>query len=248
MIDPERFCESLAQLATQAGFAQQTLAEISGYPLLAFQRNARGAGESPFRLYLSSGVHGDEPAGPLAIARMLENDLLPLRLELVLLPFINPTGFALRTRENALGQDLNRDFRHPKNQETLAVKNLIDSLPPFHLSLALHEDWESVGFYMYSISPDSDPSKARAILEAVEQAGPLERSSLIDGSPAHGGLIDRPANFDIEGRDDWPEAFLLYSKSRHAHYTLESASSAPLEQRIAQHTAGVLRAIELHCS
>lgn len=247
MITPEKFGESLSELAKSRGFSARTVCEVSGYPILAFERKAVSSAATPNRVYLSSGVHGDEPAGPLALAHLLENDLLPTHVEILIVPFINPTGFAKQTRESAEGHDLNRDFRYPQNPETAAVKDLIDSQPPFHLSLALHEDWESDGFYMYSLSADSDSRPAREILKAVEKTGPIDTASEIDGSPATGGLIDRPADFDIDGRDDWPESFLLYSKSRHDHYTLETSSSAPIEQRIAQHAAAVLSAIEIHC-
>ncbi|MDQ8197604.1 M14 family metallocarboxypeptidase [Pelagicoccus enzymogenes] len=247
MLHPRRFSESISKHSLRNGYSQQTLCEVSGYPIFSLHRLSKGAARPPLRVYVSAGVHGDEPAGPLAILKLIEEDLLPHHLELVVVPLVNPTGFAKGTRENQAGHDLNRDFRTPQNAESSAVKALIESEAPFDLSLSLHEDWESTGFYMYSISPDSNDRSAREILSAVERQGPLDHSPEIDGSPASGALIDRPADFDIDGRQDWPEAFLLYSKSRHAHYTLETPSSAPIEQRVAQHVAAVLRAIEIHC-
>jgi protein MpaA len=54
-------------------------------------------------------VHGDEPAG-IAIARDLIADAPSLRSNLWVVPDLNPDGRALRTRQNAHGVDLNRNF------------------------------------------------------------------------------------------------------------------------------------------
>jgi protein MpaA len=59
-------------------------------------------------------IHGDEPAGiPLVdqLAEHLQNDLTPLQgRRVVLLRIANPDGVAAKTRENAHGIDLNRNF------------------------------------------------------------------------------------------------------------------------------------------
>ncbi len=247
MIRPSDFSHSLTELAKSKGFTVTTLIEVGGYPILALTRTTRKEHPKPLRIYLSSGVHGDEPAGPLAIERLLIDDLLPSNCDLTIIPLINPTGFEIKTRENKLGHDLNRDFRFPKNPETRSLKDFLDKQAPYDLSISLHEDWESTGFYLYSLSPDNDSHQGKEILQAVSKVGAIDLSPEIDGHPATAGLIDQPADFDLNGRDDWPEAFLLYSKSQHAHYTMESSSAAPLEQRIAQHTAAVVQAIAKHC-
>jgi protein MpaA len=53
-------------------------------------------------------IHGNETAG-IAIARALER-LAPLRLDLWIVPDLNPDGVAAGTRKNAHGVDLNRNF------------------------------------------------------------------------------------------------------------------------------------------
>ncbi len=246
MIQPSNFNDSITKLAKKNGFILHKIGQAADHSILALEKKAAIASEHPFRLYLSSGVHGDEPAGPLALEHLLENNLIPTDLDLTIIPLINPTGFESQTRENSAGHDLNRDFRYPKNPESQAVQDFLKNQAPFHLSITLHEDWESTGFYMYSLSPTLDQTNARGILDAAAKAGPIDLASEIDGSPSTAGLIDRPAEFDMEGRNDWPESFLLYSKSRHAHYTFESPSSAPIDQRIDQQVAAVLKAIELH--
>src|SRR6059036_1296617 len=45
------------------------------------------------RVYLSAGIHGDEPAGPLAAQRLVQENLWPPDVGLWLCPCLNPTGF-----------------------------------------------------------------------------------------------------------------------------------------------------------
>jgi len=59
------------------------------------------------RIYISAGIHGDEPAGPLAVRQLLQENAWPADVNLWLLPCLNPTGFRLHRRENAEGLDLN---------------------------------------------------------------------------------------------------------------------------------------------
>ena len=72
------------------------------------------------RVYLSAGIHGDEPAGPLAARRLVQENTWPDDIELWLCPCLNPTGFAVNRRENAHGIDLNRQYLHPEAAETRA--------------------------------------------------------------------------------------------------------------------------------
>ena len=64
------------------------------------------------RIYLSAGIHGDEPAPPLALLALIESGALDKRAVWFLCPILNPDGLARGTRENAEGVDLNRDYRH----------------------------------------------------------------------------------------------------------------------------------------
>lgn len=91
-------------------------------PLLAFARSAARASAtpSPYRVYISTGIHGDEPAGPLAVRQLLEEDKWPAEFDIWLCPCLNPAGFAANRRENPEGLDLNREYLNPKATETLS--------------------------------------------------------------------------------------------------------------------------------
>ncbi|EDY82526.1 hypothetical protein VDG1235_2149 [Verrucomicrobiia bacterium DG1235] len=245
MIQPSELAQQISHSAEVIGYSISELSGDATLPILALRKEANPSSASPFRLYLSAGIHGDEPAGPLALLQLLSDASLPSDIDIVICPLINPSGFIAKTRENNKGHDLNRDFRHPKNPETTAVQQFLSNQAPFDLSICLHEDWESHGFYLYSLAPDADQSVPRKILEAVSIVGPIDLSTEIDGSPAESGLIQRQVDQEIKEREDWPEAFYLYSKSPHAHFTTESPSSTPIEQRIKMQTVAVLQAIDL---
>ncbi len=191
----------------------------------------------PARVYLSAGIHGDEPAGPLALCTLLEADRWPPELELFVCPCLNPSAFPLNRRENAAGVDLNRDYRSRRTPEVRAHTAWLARQPPFDLALCLHEDWEAGGFYLYELNPEGQPSTAERVVAAVAAVCPIERAPVIDGRPARGGIIRPVAN--LAERPDWPEAFyLLAHKTRHS-YTLEAPSDFPLAVRVAALTRAV---------
>ncbi len=210
-------------------------ASASGYGATTPKQNE---GEQPStRLYISTGIHGDEPAGPLAALRLLKENNWPANTELWLLPCLNPDGFVLNTRENADGIDLNRDYRHRESGEITAHVRWLERQPQFDLYLCLHEDWESHGFYLYEQNPDHKPSLADKMIEAVKNVCPIDFSENIEGRAAHGGII-RP-NINPQERPDWPEAFYLISHKARQGYTLEAPSDFPLATRVDALVAGV---------
>ena len=54
-------------------------------------------------------IHGNEPAG-ISVANLLAHAAPPSELDLWIVPVLNPDGVAARTRGNARGVDLNRNF------------------------------------------------------------------------------------------------------------------------------------------
>ena len=71
---------------------------------------------------------------------------------------------------------------------------------------------------------------------------PIDRSEIIEGRPAQGGII-RP-DFDPRNRPQWPEAFFLVTHKTRLSYTLEAPSDFPLAVRVAALVSGVRTALE----
>ncbi len=233
--------------ARAQGWREELLPVPGVGALVTLRRPARdnaapgtGPGRAPApRVYLSAGIHGDEPAGPLAVRELFVRRGWPAALELYVCPCLNPTGVALNRRENAAGVDLNRDYRDRRTPEVRAHTAWLQRQPAFDLALCLHEDWEAQGFYLYELNPDGRPSAAERVVAAVAEVCPVDGSPVIDGRSARGGII-RPA-VDLAGRPDWPEAFYLQAyKTRHG-YTLEAPSDFPLAARV----AALVRAVEV---
>lgn len=182
------------------------------------------------RLYLSTGIHGDEPAGPLAVRQLMQENQWPAGIDLWVCPCLNPTGFPLNRRENASGNDLNRDYRHFETDEVRAHVAWLRRQPSFDLTLCLHEDWEAHGFYLYELNPDRRPSLAAKIIEQVAVVCPIDLSLLIENRQAYGGIINPDLN--PNSRPLWPEAFYLIQNKTRLSYTLEAPSDFPLKTRV----------------
>ena len=228
--------------AQQHGWASETFLDVGEFKLRALTRAASRLPHPASRVYLSTGIHGDEPAGPLAVRQLLQEDRWPGNIELWLCPCLNPTGFDLNRRENRQGTDLNRQYRQPIAGETVAHVAWLERQPFFDLCLCLHEDWESDGFYIYELNTANRASLAETIIERVAKVCAIDLSETIEGRAARGGII-RPS-VDPLTRTDWPEAFYLLSHKTRLSCTLEAPSDFPLPVRVAALTAGVNAALE----
>ncbi len=194
-------------------------------------------------IYISAGIHGDEPAGPLAILRLLRADIWPAA-SLWLIPCLNPAGMQAGIRTSPAGVDINRDYRCPESPEARGHIAWLERQPRFDLTLLLHEDWEANGFYCYELSPGPGESVASAIIAAVQPLCPIDRSPIIDGRPVSESGIIRP-QIRPEDRPDWPEALWLRVNRAASSYTLEAPSDWPLETRANALIAAVGAAMEV---
>ena len=211
-----------------AGFRVERFGESAGGPLIALTK--RTPGPRP-RIYLSAGIHGDEPAPPLALLEMLEAGVFDRARTGFSARCSIPAGLARATRENADGLDLNRDYKDLHSAEVRAHVAWLQRQPGFTVTLSVHEDWESTGYYLYELNPDQRASLAEPIIAAVAPICPIDHSPLIDGRESIGGIL-RPIS-DPLLRENWPESIYLRAQHTTLTYTIESPSAFPLAQRIA---------------
>lgn len=240
-IDIVEILHQLETTAREHGWSSATFHSADGFKWIGLHRPVRPSSSPAKRAYISAGIHGDEPAGPLAALRLLQEDDWPEHVEVVFCPCLNPGGFAANTRTNGQGIDLNRDYLHFQSPEIRAHVTWLEKLPRFDLSLCLHEDWESHGFYVYELNPDGQPSLAESMVAGVEKVCPIDFSEIIEGRPATRGII-RPS-LDPQSRPQWPEAFWLISHKTRLSYTLEAPSDFPLSTRVDALVAGVKAAL-----
>jgi|SRR5271165_4499412 len=223
----------------KAGFRLEPFGDSGGFPLFALTR--RTPGPRP-RIYLSAGIHGDEPAPPMALLSLLESGEFDGRAVWFICPMLNPQGLAGGTRENASGTDLNRDYRHLASPEVSAHVRWLERQPNFDLAVCVHEDWESAGFYLYELNPDGRPSLAEPMISAASKECPIDPSPVIEGREAKGGII-RPLLNPPE-REKWPESIYLQVHHTRLSYTIETPSSLPLAKRVSALRAALVAALD----
>ena len=84
-------------------------------------------GNGPRTVLVMATIHGNETAGTPIVGRLekylLRNDYLLVGRKVVIMPVVNPDGYALNIRYNANGVDLNRNFP-AKNRQNNAANGL----------------------------------------------------------------------------------------------------------------------------
>jgi hypothetical protein len=228
-IDIKAVLSDVRLAAQRHRWDMEVLCKVDEFDLIALRRECKNQADRK-RIYISAGIHGDEPASPLAALKLLQENHWPEDMEVWLCPCLNPVGFTLNTRANKGGLDLNRGYLNPVADEIAAHISWLQRQPPFDLCVLLHEDWESQGFYLYEQNPDARQSYAEKMIEAVEKVCPIDRSEIIEGRPAKNGIL-RP-NVDPRARPDWPEAFYLITHKTRQSYTVEAPSDFSLETRV----------------
>ncbi|MFP4541429.1 MAG: M14 family metallocarboxypeptidase [Opitutales bacterium] len=229
--------ERLLHSARAADFRAEIFATEGEFGLPALTRSAMSGPDAP-HLYLSAGMHGDEPAGPLALLEALRKDRFSRELAWTLVPVLNPTGLALRRRENSEGVDPNRDYgAAPRSVVSRAHLAWLGERR-FDVALCLHEDYETEGAYLYELGPPG-PSHAPRLLDAMRPWTGIETRPLIDEMPNEEGLMRPPPERLARDREDLPEALRLCFHHTRWCYTTETPSQADITRRIGAQLAVV---------
>jgi protein MpaA len=173
-------------------------------------------------LYLSAGIHGDEPAGTEAMVCWAERNVRRLAaLPCLIFPCLNPWGLVSNSRFDEEGRDLNRAFRGDDLEMIRAC---------FEIALTLHEDYDGQGLYLYEVE-SAKPFWGEALLEVARPLIPIEGRTMIDGRKASSGLVRRrfePGKFPM-----LPEALYLHMHHTERTFTFETPSEFALDQRVA---------------
>lgn len=150
-------------------------------------------GDTPIRIGIFAGIHGDEPEGIHAIVQFIK--LLETKPELAagyylsFYPVCNPTGFEDATRFSRGGKDLNREFW--KNSVEPEVRLLQAELQSrsFQGIISLHTDDTSDGFYGIVGGATLTKNLIEPALRAAEKVLPRDERPIIDGFAARNGII-----------------------------------------------------------
>jgi len=228
-------------LARQSGLRMQRIATAGGYGVFALRSPAlRPEGG----IYLSAGIHGDEPAATEALLTWAEaNAQRLLRLPVLLFPCLNPWGLVHNRRSDETGRDLNRLFHEDAAPTIAAVRQLVRG-HRFTLALQLHEDYDGQGFYLYEVQR-ARPYWGEALLAVAARHIAIEPRIRFDGRVFRSGLMRRKVlrrNFTEMG---YPEAIWLHLEHAERTFTLETPSEFALEQRVRALAAVIAAAVEM---
>lgn len=180
-------------------------------------------------VYISAGVHGDEPAPPWGLLDWAETHAeLLKRHPFILFPTLNPTGLILNTRADHRGQDLNRSFNLPDQPVVEAWRTVVGDRS-MSLGLCLHEDYDGQGCYVYELNA-GPKILGTSILQDTSRIIPSDGRRTIDGRRAKEGLIRRRIPPEMPGH---PEAIVLHLLGAPIALTFESPSEFSIAERIA---------------
>lgn len=150
-------------------------------------------GDTPIRLGIFAGIHGDEPEGVHALVRFIQ--LLETKPELAagyylsLYPVCNPTGFEAGTRFSRSGKDLNRQFWRSSSEPEVRLLEAELLSRSFQGLISLHTDDTSDGFYGFAHGATLTKHLIEPALAAAEKILPRDGRAVIDGFNAKRGII-----------------------------------------------------------
>jgi protein MpaA len=215
-------------VARKAGLPLRPLAKAGDYPLYFLRSKAL---QTTGGIYISAGIHGDEPAGAEALITWAEENAERLKtLPLLLLPCLNPWGLINNRRHDELGADLNRSFHREDLPVIAAARKLVEAYR-FHCALFLHEDYDAQGLYLYEVARVRPPWAA-ALLDAARAHIPIEPRVWIDGRKARAGLIRPRIDMARFAEIGYPEGLWLRMHHTDRSLTVEAPSEFALEQRV----------------
>ena len=225
-------------VARAAELRLQVLTEAAGEKIF-YLENSQKHGELS-QVYLSAGVHGDEPAAAWGLLVWAESHITDLKQgSFLIFPCLNPHGLKLNTRVDDRGLDMNRRF-HLEDDPISGPWLQITSNRSLHICLCLHEDYDAQGTYVYELG-SAKRAVAAAILEDCSQPISPDPRKTIDGQRVQAGVIRRSAvHSDLLGL---PEAIVLWQLVCPLTLTFETPSELSLDDRVQAHAAFVTAAL-----
>jgi hypothetical protein len=150
-------------------------------------------GDTPIRVGIFAGIHGDEPEGVRSVIQFIK--LLEAKPELAdgyylsFYPVCNPTGLEDGTRHARSGKDLNREFWGSSSEPEVRLLQAELISQSFNGIISLHTDDTSDGFYGIVRGATLTKHLIEPALQAAGKFLPRDPRSIIDGFPAHNGII-----------------------------------------------------------
>jgi murein peptide amidase A len=232
---PNHLCHDYAalmarwrELAKRVGMRVNELCRVEGYRVIWLETPAARAGERS--VYLSAGVHGDEPGATSGLLKWAEAHEAVLKAGAFLIfPCLNPVGLVANTRVDGRGLDLNRRF-HVEDDPMCGAWRKVMQGRRVKVGVCLHEDYDAQGMYVYELSWLPKGWSGEVLRRIATRRLPVEGRRRIEGRAAEGGVIQRRRI--PEGLPGMPEAIALYDMGCGVSLTFETPSEFALDDRV----------------
>lgn len=213
-------------------------------------------------VFISAGVHGEEPAGVFTLLRFLENDIHDFLDDYRFLIFlcVNPFGFEHSYRFNAKGIDVNRQFKSDTGcyEAAKVIQVLTRFARKFTCTIDLHEtdpNWSDEGFtaadnprtfYMWETASDKSIRIGDQVVKEVKKIVPVCDWPKIYGDTNHGGVIWYPEGCGnpVYAQGTTLDAYLNANYTPQS-FTLETPCEWDLDKRVAVNLLAVRTILEL---
>ncbi|HYY30253.1 MAG TPA: M14 family metallocarboxypeptidase [Chthoniobacterales bacterium] len=193
-------------------------------------------------VYLSAGIHGDEPGATEGLYQWAELHRSVLReLPVMVFPCLNPWGLIHNRRTDSENRDLNRCYNLDSIPRIQAQKEVLRGRR-FRLAICLHEDYDAQGAYLYEIR-NKLTTFGQELLAAAGFYVPIDPRATIEGRRADQGWIARKVN--LKNFPVIAEAIYLAANHSDRTITTETPSEFDLSARVQAHIAMIQRAAEL---
>jgi hypothetical protein len=187
----EKIAAHSVSLVANHGARFESGSEAYGLPHYLFV-GPKG-GDTPIRIGVFAGIHGDESEGAHAVIQFIK--LLEAKPEfatgyyLSFYPICNPTGFEDGTRHSRRGKDLNREFWKDSREPEVRLLQAELVSRSFNGIISLHTDDTSDGFYGFARGALLTRHLIEPALAVAEKFLPRDRRAIVDGFQARNGVI-----------------------------------------------------------
>ncbi|MEN3284647.1 MAG: hypothetical protein V7607_5787 [Solirubrobacteraceae bacterium] len=203
---------------------------------------AGGVGDAPAVVWVAGSVHGNEPSGADADLRLLRelarrcDDPLLRHVVVVVMPAQNPDGHEARTRYNANGFDLNRDWLANTQPETRARLQTLLAMPPL-VYADQHEQAGDAFFFPPYVAPFFHELPAAALSAERDVLAPALNTAF----DRNGYRSTSGDGFDLlyPGYGDSATTLLFGA----AGMTLEAGAASSYARRVHEHLLAALTII-----
>ena len=208
-------------------------------------------------IYVSAGIHGDEPAGVECAIRLIELladkqqcNLYPFPLDeynWLISPCDNPYGYEHDLRENDEGFDLNRMFEAPIQyaETTFISESLLRTQEhnntKVQLALDLHEDRDSDGFYLWERRASMTLPIGDEVIQQVRQECPINQRYMIEDHCNDNGVITLLDSVTTKG---WTRGRYLAEQIKTRCLILETPTTLNMDARVKTHMLSIQTAVK----